>query len=257
MSQGAPLAPVTGEWPATAAAKEALEGMLVLPEGRFTVSDTYSTNRYGEVGLARGTTPLIQPTQVADAQDTAAVAAVVADNAARAIVLDDASSVDYTSAAGAALSPAYVDAEAPVRVGAATAFEAPVILTQGGSPSAPTYRFQPTAPVGPGVTGSPATFANTRTDAPDEKLLAADGTPDIKVAAFNVLNYFTTLGDADDDNVGDGTPPCQAYLDRDGDGNNVSGGCAQRGAWDPADLGPAAGEDRRRDQRPGRRRGRA
>ncbi|NPC96774.1 ExeM/NucH family extracellular endonuclease [Nocardioides sp. zg-DK7169] len=236
VGQGAPLAPVTGEWPASAAAKEALEGMLVLPTGPFTVSDTYSTNRYGEVGLARGTTPLVQPTQVADAQDTAAVAAVVADNAARAIVLDDASSVDYTSAGGSALSPAYVDAEAPVRVGAATAFVAPVILTEGGSPSAPTYRFQPTAPVGPGVAGSPATFENTRTDAPDEKLLSADGTPDVKVAAFNVLNYFTTLGDADDDNVGDGTPPCEAYLDRDGDGNNVRGGCAQRGAWDPADL---------------------
>ncbi|WP_166139309.1 ExeM/NucH family extracellular endonuclease [Nocardioides ochotonae] len=231
---GAELAPVTGDWPATDAAKEALEGMLVLPEGRFTVSDTYSTNRYGEVGLARGTTPLIQPTQVADAQDAAAIAAVVADNAARAIVLDDGSSTDFTRSS--ALSPAYVSAQEPVRVGAATAFTAPVILTQGGSPSAPTYRLQPTAPVGPGVAGSPATFENTRTAAPDERLLAADGTPDVKVAAFNVLNYFTTLGDANDDNVGDGAPPCQAYLDREGDGNNVSGGCAQRGAWDPADL---------------------
>ena len=54
------------------------------------------------------------------------------------------------------------------------------------------------------------------------------------MASFNVLNYFTTLGDADDDNVGDGG--CTSYNDRDGDGNNVRGGCDQRGAWDPEDL---------------------
>src|SRR5690606_33610531 len=60
------------------------------------------------------------------------------------------------------------------------------------------------------------------------------GKADLKVASFNVLNYFTTLGDADDDNVGDGG--CTAYEDRSGDGNNVRGGCDQRGAWDPEDF---------------------
>ena len=50
-----------------------------------------------------------------------------------------------------------------------------------------------------------------------------------------MLNYFTTLGDANDDNVGDGG--CTAFRDRDGDGNSVNSGCDQRGAWDPDDLG--------------------
>ncbi len=120
-------------------------------------------------------------------------------------------------------------------VGARTTFVDDVIFTEGGSPSAPTYRFQPlTTVVGPANAGSPATFENTRTAAPDEALISETGDADLKVASFNVLNYFTTLGDADDDNVGDGG--CSPFRDRDGDGNTVSGGCDQRGAWDPQDF---------------------
>ena len=227
-----PAEPVTayaGEWPATDAAKESLEGMLVdVTAQEFTVTNTFSTNRFGEVGLALGDTPLLQPTEVADAQDAAAIAAVVADNAARAIVLDDGSSTDYTT--NGSLTPPYVSNTAPVRVGAAATFTEPVVLTEGGSPSNPTYRFQPTVSVsGPDYTAtSPAVFEDTRTAAPEE----VGG--DVSVASFNVLNYFTTLGDADDDNVGDGG--CTAFTDRAGDGNNVRGGCDQRGAWDPQDL---------------------
>ena len=227
-----PAEPVTayaGAWPATDAAKESLEGMLFDPtDERFTVTNTFDTNRFGEVGLARGDSPLVQPTEVADAQDTAAVAAVVADNAARAIVLDDGSSTDYTRNGN--LTPPYVSNTAPVRVGAPVRFTEPVVLTEGGSPSSPTYRFQPTVTVsGPDYTAtSPAVFEDTRTAAPDE----VGG--DVSVASFNVLNYFTTLGDPDDDNVGDGG--CTAFTDRDGDGNNIRGGCDPRGAWDPRDL---------------------
>lgn len=227
-----PAEPVTayaGEWPATDAAKESLEGMLVdVSAEEFTVTNTYSTNQFGEVGLALGDTPLLQPTEVADAQDTAAIAAVVADNAARAIVLDDGSSTDYTR--NGSLTPPYVSTTAPVRVGASATFTEPVVLTEGGSPSNPTYRFQPTVSVsGPDYTAtSPAVFEDTRTAAPEQ----VGG--DVSVASFNVLNYFTTLGDADDDNVGDGG--CTAFTDRAGDGNNVRGGCDQRGAWDPQDF---------------------
>lgn len=226
----------SGAWPATAAAKEALEGMLFRPEGEFTVTNTYSTNQYGEVGLARGPKPLLQPTEVADAQDADAIAAVVADNAARAITLDDGSGTSYTSSSNQRLTPPYVSHEAPVRVGASATFIDDVILTEGGSPSAPTYRFQPLRTVsGPDYTAtSPAVFENTRTAAPDRTAINARGAADLEVASFNVLNYFTTLGDADDDNVGDGG--CVAYNDRNGDGNNVRGGCAQRGAWDPQDF---------------------
>src|SRR5690606_17974650 len=61
-----PVVPVTGlAWPATDAEREALESMLVEPAGPFTVSNTFSTNQYGEVGLAAGDRPLVQPTDVA------------------------------------------------------------------------------------------------------------------------------------------------------------------------------------------------
>ncbi|QZY30403.1 ExeM/NucH family extracellular endonuclease [Nocardioides coralli] len=229
-----PVTPVVSEWPATDVAKETLEGMLVAPQGEFTITDNYSTNLYGELVLALGDTPLVQPTQVARPH-TAKAARVVADNAARRIVLDDASSRGYTSSANRGLTPAYVSNEQPFRIGATSTFDDDVILTEGGSPSSPTYRFQPLALVeGPDNATTPIVFPNTREDAPDADQVAAEGTPEMTVASFNVLNYFTTLGDADDDNVGDGG--CQAYNDRAGDGNNVRTGCDQRGAWDPQDL---------------------
>ncbi|MFS3130490.1 ExeM/NucH family extracellular endonuclease [Nocardioides sp. Bht2] len=241
LGAAAPVVPTTTAiWPASDAQKESLEGMLYRPSGDFTVNNTYygskvgqADARFGEVGLAQGTTPLIQPTEVADAQDAAAIAAVVADNAARAITLDDGASTNFANKGD--LTPPYVSQSDPVTVGARATFTAPVIFTQGGAPAAPSYRFQPTASVlGPQNSTSPVTFGNVRTNAPDEDRIAAEGEPDLKVASFNVLNYFTTLGDADDDNVGEGG--CTAYRDRDGDGNNVNDGCAQRGAWDPADL---------------------
>ena len=49
--------PLAVAWPADAAAREALESMLVAPQGAFTVTNTYSTNQYGEVGLAAGDHP--------------------------------------------------------------------------------------------------------------------------------------------------------------------------------------------------------
>ncbi|WP_309648049.1 ExeM/NucH family extracellular endonuclease [Nocardioides sp.] len=245
----APTPGTTVAWPATDAQKESLEGMLYAPGTGFTVTNTFATNQFGEVGLALGDRPLIQPTEVADA-GSAEATAVASDNAARAITLDDGASTNFTAQSFTASvcgtrptpcllngdqTPPYVSTTEPVRVGAPTTITAPVILSQGGSPSAPTYRFQPTATVvGPDNATSPATFADTRTAAPDAALIDAEGASDIQVASFNVLNYFTTLGDADDDNVGDAG--CAAFNDRTGDGNTVSGGCDQRGAWDPQDL---------------------
>ena len=75
-------------WPKTDEERERFEGMLLAPQGDFTVTNTYTTNQYAEVGLAAGTTPLRTPTDVAR-PDTPEYVAAVADNNARAIVLDD------------------------------------------------------------------------------------------------------------------------------------------------------------------------
>ena len=213
-----PVAPVELEWPAGEAERESLESMLLAPQGTYTVSNTYGTNQYGEVGLAFGDEPLRQPTDVA-APGSAEAADVVADNAARGVVLDDGASTNFTSSANSSLTPPYVSLTEPVVVGGTATFDEPVVLSFGFD----LWRFVPTAPVvGDGTGEDGVTFSNPRTSAPE----AVGG--DVSVASFNVLNYFTTLGE---DIAG-----CEAYEDRDGDGNNVRTGCDVRGAWDAADL---------------------
>ena len=66
LTEAAPEVKATGfALPADEADRESLEGMLLTPQGPFTVTDNFSLNQYGEIGLAGGTTPLIQPTDVA------------------------------------------------------------------------------------------------------------------------------------------------------------------------------------------------
>ena len=51
-----PVVPAAIELPGLAG-REVFEGMLIAPQGDFTVNDTYNTNRFGWVGLAAGDTP--------------------------------------------------------------------------------------------------------------------------------------------------------------------------------------------------------
>ncbi|MEZ5189305.1 MAG: ExeM/NucH family extracellular endonuclease [Microbacterium sp.] len=196
-------------------------GVIFAPaaQGPFTVSNTYSTNQYGEVGLAAGTTPLHQATDAAR-PGTPEAAAVTADNAARAVTLDDGTSINYLSAANSALTPAYVSLVEPIVVGASVAFTDPVIVDYRNN----AWKLNPTAPLaGDGSGTDGVAFSDPRTTAPD----AVGG--DVRLASFNVLNYFTTLGTD--------SSSCVAYKDRFGDGVTVRDGCPQRGAWDAADLG--------------------
>src|SRR5699024_614635 len=73
--------PATVAYPRSTSRREALEGMLLDPQGPYTVTDNYQTNWYGSVGLARGTRPLVQPTAVADPHDEQAIGRVEADRA--------------------------------------------------------------------------------------------------------------------------------------------------------------------------------
>lgn len=209
---GAPVTAISGTWPTTDAAREASESMLYQPTGDLTISDTFSTNQFGSVGLAAGTTPLLQSTEVGRPGSAEALAAI-ADNAARKVTLDDGSSTNFLSAANTALAPTYVSLTSPVRVGAAATITAPVIVDYRNN----LWTLNPTSP-GPAA----VTFENDRTAAPEP----VGG--DLRVASFNVLNYFTTLGA--------GTAGCTAFRDRTGDPVTVNTGCAPRGAWDPDDL---------------------
>lgn len=178
----AAVEPAKIEWPATDEERERFEGMLLAPQGDFTVTNTYSTNQYAEVGLAAGAGPLRTPTDVAR-PDTDEYRDVVKDNAARAIVLDDGASLNFLSTAKDVPLP-YLSLTDPVRVGAAVTFETPVILDFRNN----AWKFQPTEQltVDNADTIQPATFENTRTEAP------APVGGNVKISSFNVLNYFTT-----------------------------------------------------------------
>ncbi|WP_324649370.1 ExeM/NucH family extracellular endonuclease [Georgenia sp. H159] len=211
------VVPAEIAWPETDAERELYEGMLVAPQGEFTVTDTYPTNRYGSVGLAAGSEPLRQPTDVARPLSDEALA-VAADNEARAVTLDDGSSWDYTNfdRDNHETPVPYLSLEDPVRVGAPVTFTDPVIVDYRFQ-----WNFQPTTQVTGDNGEAPATFGNTRTAAP------ADVGGDVTLATFNVLNFFTSLGI---DEAG-----CEYYPDRVGNPTTTDF-CEVRGAYDAENL---------------------
>lgn len=207
--------------PLDAAERERLESMLVTPVGDLTVTDNYSTHQYGEIGLAAGTTPLPQPTDV-ERPGTEAYRALVAENERRLVTLDDGRGTNFLSGAARNEPAPWLRPDNEVRVGAPATVTDPVILDFRFG----LWRLQPTAPLT--AEDEPATFGSTRGAAP-----SVDG--DVKVAAFNVLNYFVTTG-ADYEANGLGT--CTYYTDRAGDPVTVNRctGVGPRGAADDANL---------------------
>lgn len=179
---GATITPADVVVPATESQRESLEGMLLAPAGDYTVTNTYTTNQYAEIGLAVGETPILVPTEVG-APGTDEYAAAVADAAARAVTLDDGASINFFSNANKAIPLPYLT-DTTVTVGADVTFTQPVVFEFRNS----VWKLQPTEQLVAGGT-LPAQFSDVRTAAPD----AVGG--DIQLASFNVLNYFTTTGE--------------------------------------------------------------
>jgi 5'-nucleotidase len=217
------IKPITNAWPATDAQRESIESMVFAGSGTYTISNTYATNQYGEVGLALGDTPLMQWTDVA-APGSAEADAVIADNAARGVILDDGASTNFLSSGNMDLTPPYISLDDPVRVGETVTFTDPVIVDYRNN----AWKLQPTGQVTPTAGNAPVTWTNNRTATPDADAL---GDGDLRIASFNVLNYFTTLGDS--------RPDCTPYTDRAGNGiatKSCTGANGPRGAWDAASL---------------------
>ncbi len=196
--------------PATDADKEPYEGMLVQPQDTYTITNNYQLNQYGQLGLTPGEEPLYTATEVVTPDRAAAYEA---ENATRSITLDDGSSWDYLKngqAKGSALP--YLAQDEPMRTGSQVTFARPVILDHRFQ-----WNFQPTGQVvGSTDPDDPLATENDREATPP----AVGG--DVRVATFNVLNYFTDLG-RDEEN-------CRYYADR--EGNPVAtNSCAVRGAW--------------------------
>ncbi|MFW3172034.1 ExeM/NucH family extracellular endonuclease [Geodermatophilus sp. CPCC 206100] len=156
--------------PADDTERERLEGVLVEPADVLTVSEVFDLVSFGELTLSAGGV-LVQPTEVA--RPGPGAEAVAEGNALRRIVLDDGASARVSVAERPYLSP-----ETPVRVGDALELTEPVVLGWGFGQ----WRLQPADGTAEGV------FApqDTRPRAPD------DVGGDLRIGAFNVLNYFLT-----------------------------------------------------------------
>ena len=190
---------------------EALESMLVLPKDTWTITDNYKTNRYGTLSLTPGTEVLRTATDVV--APGAAAQAYEAENAAKTIDLDDASTTDLTNFKqnGHKERYAYLANGAPARVGYHVTFTKPVVLeSRFGS-----FVFQPTQMTAGNPDRSPVTITGERPTAP-----TVSG--DTKVATFNVLNYFSDLGENE--------AGCKGYEDRDHK-YVTDKNCKLRGAW--------------------------
>ncbi len=225
LADPAAVQPTATAWPREEADRERLEGMLLEPQGPFTVADNYALNRYAEIGLASGTEPLPTPTDVADPHDADAIEAVTDDNAARAVTLDDGSSTNFFTDQDTPLP--YLTQQPQLRVGAPVGFAQPVVLDwRFGA-----WRFQPTSALR-ASDPLPVSVGHTRTAAPEP----VGG--NVRIASMNVLNYFPTTGA---DFVAAGGE-CSWYDDRAGDHVTVrtctgpGGEQGPRGAAEQEDL---------------------
>ena len=145
---------------------EPLEGMLV-EFAEMTVTDTFNLSRFGEVQLS-SPGRLFIPTDLALPGD--AQATVLDFNNRRSIIMDDGSTAQNPS-------PIPIIGSGPtLRLGETTQNLVGVVTCNFGCP-----KLVPTGPVT--FSGSP------RPSGPD------DVGGDVKVAAFNVLNYWTSLDD--------------------------------------------------------------
>ena len=155
---------------------ERYEGMLVTIPGPLTVSQNFFLGRFGQLTLSAGgrlETPTNRFRPGAAARDLAE------RNARRSLLLDDGSSLQNPNPIP------YLGGDQTVRAGDTVAALTGVIdygLAAAGSTGPASYRLQPTRT--PTIART-----NPRTPAPD----AVGG--NLKVASFNVLNYFTAFVD--------------------------------------------------------------
>lgn len=170
-SSGASVTPATVTLPVTdLTAWEAYEGMLVTFPQTLDVTETYNLARYGTVDLSLGR--LFNPTQVTT--PGAAANALQAQNDLSRIILDDANGAQNKDPV---IYPAPELSAANSLRGGATVTGLTAVLDQHFD----TYRLQPVGTVN-------FVDSNPRTAAP--ALVGGN----LKIASFNVLNYFNGNG---------------------------------------------------------------
>ncbi|MCA7997082.1 ExeM/NucH family extracellular endonuclease [Burkholderia metallica] len=173
-ARGQTVTPATLTLPVAAhAVLAAHEAMRVRLPQTLTVSDTHDLGRYGSVVLSNGRLRI--PTQVAAPAEAAALAAA---NARNRIVLDDGS--NRRDPATVRYPPPALSAANTLRAGYTVRGVEGVLELRYGA-----WRLQPVAGAAPVFDAA----ANPRTGAP-----ARHPDADLRVASFNVFNYFNGDG---------------------------------------------------------------
>ncbi|WP_172329807.1 ExeM/NucH family extracellular endonuclease [Mangrovicoccus sp. HB161399] len=173
---------------------EQYEGMLVSIEDTLYVSEYYQLARYGQVTLTEGGRPYTY-TQVSE-PSVEGYAAWLEELGSRQIILDDASNAQNAYTGDGDVIP-FPDGGLSVdnyfRGGdTVTGLTGVLSWSWAGSSGTDAWRLRPTE-------SAPVTFdgENPREDSPE------DVGGSLKVASFNVLNYFTTLDDGSSSVNGD------------------------------------------------------
>jgi predicted extracellular nuclease len=177
---------------------ESVEGMLVSYVNPLVVSEYFQLARFGQIVAYEGTERPLQYTQT-NTPDADGYAAYQDELATRRVIIDDtnnfqnADSVYHPAPDGFAVDK--------VVRGGDIAYDVTGVLhwSWAGSGGTDAWRLRPTE-------ANPIEFTEgtPRTDAPED----VGGT--LKVATFNVLNYFTTL-DAGDNTTATGLDPRGAH----------------------------------------------
>lgn len=169
------VAPTPLTLPATQDELEALEGMLAQVTNTLTASQNYFQGRYGQVTLSADGR-LVKPTNVFPAGSVAAQQLAEA-NAQRQLLLDDGSSLQNPTPIP------FIGADNTLRAGDTLGGLVGVIdygLSTASNTGLASYKVHPTQAVS-------FQRAHPRSTQP------ADVGGNLKVASFNVLNYFTTF----------------------------------------------------------------
>ncbi|HEY0641928.1 MAG TPA: ExeM/NucH family extracellular endonuclease, partial [Nocardioides sp.] len=213
---------------ALAAEREQHESELFLPTAPYTVTDGYdgspwgppfvpssSSSNFGEIGLAANDTePLFIPVDRANpTTDPEKWAAIDTYNNAKRISLDDGATLSISGTNNTGIAYPWLQKDYTVRVGAAVTFPKPVIFEYRNN----VWKLYPQTRVQPGTTGSDRVAIEQ-----DRNQFA---TPDpvggnVKIATFNMLNYFVHPVDQWVATGGDQVPgtnrTCTTYKDRNG-----------------------------------------
>ncbi|WIK63847.1 ExeM/NucH family extracellular endonuclease [Gleimia hominis] len=218
--------------PKTDAEAQKLQSMAIAPKGKFRLADSFPLTSVGQLILTDGDKPPVQPTQMGRPGSQQAKAQAEY-NAAHRVVIDDGSDAVFDSNNDQAevTPPKHLPfmadgAQAGPTLGAEVSFKTPAIVTRADKQ----WVLDPTE-------SNPAadefvSFTKVSEAEP------ADVGGNLKVATFNVLNYFTSLGVDATDTDGDGKPLCWPTMNQWDQSVPVAGNwdCPRRGAWDKAGL---------------------